>query len=226
VSRLILSWVFVVAIRHICAEELVDSKAHWEGIYQRTPPMASSWYQPEPSRSLELLTSLRVGPTSSIIDVGGGDSTFVDAVVARRLGHVTVLDLSRTALQRARTRLGAHAAEVTWVEGDVLQADLPLHLYDVWHDRAVFHFLTDRDDRLRYVAAATSSLKPGGAVIISTFALAGPERCSGLQVARYDSDLLAREFGDAFALVSAVHDVHRTPSGAEQHFTYAVLRLQ
>jgi len=188
--------------------------------------MGSSWYQHEATRSLELLVSLGVGPASNIIDVGGGDSTLVDAVVARRMGRITVLDLSRTALQRARTRLGSMAVPVTWMEGDVLRADLPSHSYDVWHDRAVFHFLTDREDRLRYVAAATSALKPGGAIVIATFALEGPERCSGLQVARYDAELLAREFGDAFSLVSAVHDVHRTPSGEEQRFTYAVLRLQ
>ena len=204
---------------------MVDSKTYWEGVYERNPPMSSSWYQHEASRSLDLLVSLGVGPTSNIIDVGGGDSTLVDGVVARRMGRVTVLDLSRTALQRARMRLGSNADPVTWMEGDVLQANLPSHFYDVWHDRAVFHFLTDREDRLRYVAAATSALKPGGAVVIATFALEGPERCSGLQVERYDSEMLAREFGDAFALVSALHDVHRTPSGAEQQFTYAVLRL-
>ncbi len=203
----------------------MDSKTYWEGVYERNPPMSSSWYQHEASRSLDLLVSLGVGPTSNIIDVGGGDSTLVDGVVARRMGRVTVLDLSRTALQRARMRLGSNADPVTWMEGDVLQANLPSHFYDVWHDRAVFHFLTDREDRLRYVAAATSALKPGGAVVIATFALEGPERCSGLQVERYDSEMLAREFGDAFALVSALHDVHRTPSGAEQQFTYAVLRL-
>jgi SAM-dependent methyltransferase len=228
-------WAFAPTDRFVVApdrgstirrEDLVDLKTHWEGVYERTPPKASSWYQPEPTRSLELLTDLGVGPASRIIDVGGGDSTLADAVVARRLGHVTVLDLSSTALRRARTRLGAHAAEVTWMESDVLQARLPSHSYDVWHDRAVFHFLTDRGDRARYVAAATSALEPGGAVVIATFALDGPERCSGLRVARYDSELLAREFGDAFALVKAVHDVHRTPSGAEQQFTYVVLRLR
>lgn len=204
----------------------MDPRSHWEGVYERSSPMGSSWYQHEATRSLELLVSLGVGPASNIIDVGGGDSTLVDGVVARRMGRITVLDLSRTALQRARTRLGSMAVPVTWMEGDVLRADLPSHSYDVWHDRAVFHFLTDREDRLRYVAAATSALKPGGAIVIATFALEGPERCSGLQVARYDAELLAREFGDAFSLVSAVHDVHRTPSGEEQRFTYAVLRLQ
>jgi hypothetical protein len=111
------------------------------------------------------------------------------------------------------------------MEGDVLRADLPSHSYDVWHDRAVFHFLTDRKDRVRYVAAATSALKPGGAVVMATFALDGPERCSGLRVARYDPEMLASEFGDAFSLASAVRDVHRTPSGVEQQFTWAVLRL-
>jgi ubiquinone/menaquinone biosynthesis C-methylase UbiE len=203
----------------------VDSSAYWERIYERSSPMSSSWYQPEASRSLELLAGLGVGRTSNIIDVGGGDSTLVDGLVARAMGRVTVLDLSRTALQRARTRLGSTSEDVSWIECDVLRADLPSHSYDVWHDRALFHFLTERDDRLRYVAAATSALKPGGAVVISTFALEGPDHCSGLQVARYDPEMLAREFGDAFSLASAMRDVHRTPSGADQQFTYAVLRL-
>lgn len=204
----------------------MDPKTHWEGVYARSSPMTSSWYQHEASRSLELLAGLGVGPASNIIDVGGGDSTFVDGVVARRMGRVTVLDLSPTALQRARTRLGSNSERVSWIEGDVLRADLPPHSFDVWHDRAVFHFLTDREDRRRYVAAATRALKPGGAVVIATFALDGPERCSGLQVARYDPEMLASEFGDAFSLESAVRDVHRTPSGVEQQFTWAVLRLE
>jgi ubiquinone/menaquinone biosynthesis C-methylase UbiE len=203
----------------------VDSSAYWERVYERSSPMSSSWYQREASRSLEFLAGLGVAPTSDVIDVGGGDSTFVDGVIARRMGRVTVLDLSRTALQRARTRLGSDSDAVTWIEGDVLRADLPSQSYDVWHDRAAFHFLTDREDRVRYVAAAASALKPGGAVVIATFALEGPERCSGLQVARYDPEMLAREFGDAFSLASAVRDVHRTPSGVEQQFTWAVLRL-
>lgn len=203
----------------------MDSSAYWEGVYQRSSPMSSSWFQHEASRSLELLAGLGVGPTSNIIDVGGGDSTLVDGLVARRMGRVTVLDVSRTALLRSRTRLGSNSEAVTWVEGDVLRADLPSHSYDVWHDRALFHFLTDREDRLRYVAAATSALRPGGAVLIATFALEGPERCSGLQVVRYDPEMIASEFGDAFSLASAVRDVHRTPWGAEQQFTWAVLRL-
>ena len=207
-------------------ETSVDSKTYWEGIYARSSPMTSSWYQPEASRSLELLASLGVGPASRIIDVGGGDSTLVDGLIARRMGRVTVLDLSRTALQRAQARLSSNAELVTWIEGNALHADLPPRSYDVWHDRALFHFLTDRADRQRYVAAAASALEPGGAVVIATFALDGPERCSGLPVVRYDSASLATEFGDAFSLQSTVHDLHRTPSGLEQAFTYAVLRYQ
>lgn len=198
-------------------------KAHWETVYAKNHPAALSWYQPLPARTLELLAEAGAAPASAIIDVGGGDSTLVDALVERHWGPVTVLDLSATALARARARLGARAREVTWVEADVTRADLPAGGYDVWHDRALFHFLTDPKDRARYVATAAAALRSGGTLVIATFALDGPSRCSGLEVARFSPEGLAQEFGGEFALRRGFADVHRTPSGAEQRFTCAML---
>ena len=154
-----------------------------------------------------------------MIDIGGGDSRLVDHLVARGLRCVTVLDVSRTALDRARARLGDQAAKVTWIEADVTGSwgTAPV---DIWHDRAVFHFLTEAEDRRRYVAHVRESVKPGGAVIIGTFAPDGPERCSGLPVRRYDAAGIGAELGEMFTLVETIADQHRTPGGTQQSFTY------
>lgn len=202
----------------------MNRKAHWEAIYATKQPAELSWYQAEPTRSLELLREAGAGPESEVIDIGGGDSTFVDAVVAAQLGRVTVLDISATALERARARLGARANEVTWLEADIARAELPAHAFDVWHDRAMFHFLTQPEDRARYVATAAAALRPGGSLLISTFAPGGPMRCSGLDVVRYSAEEVARELGDAFVLERGFADLHRTPGGSEQRFTVAKLR--
>jgi SAM-dependent methyltransferase len=202
----------------------VERKAHWEGVYASRQPTEVSWYQVEPTRSLELLRAEGAGSDTEIIDIGGGDSTFVDAVLAARLGRVTVLDISGAALARARARLGARAVEVEWIEADVTRVELPAQAFDVWHDRAVFHFLTRAEDRARYVATAAGALRPGGALLIAAFALEGPTRCSGLEVARYGPAELAWEFGEGFALERSFADVHRTPGGVEQRLTVAVLR--
>jgi SAM-dependent methyltransferase len=193
-------------------------------VYATTRPTEVSWHQPSPTRSLELLRRAQAGPETSIIDIGGGDSTLVDAVLGAQLGRVTVLDISAAALARARERLGPRASEVTWIEGDVTGVELPPQAFDVWHDRAVFHFLTQAEDRARYVASAAAALRPGGTLIIATFAPGGPARCSGLEVSHYRAEEMAREFGDPFLLQEGFVDVHRTPAGTEQPFTYAVLR--
>lgn len=200
----------------------MDRKAHWEQVYDTRSSMEVSWYQPLPARSLELIREAGAGPESAVIDVGGGDSRLVDTLLEREFRRVTVLDLSGAALARARARLGAPAAAVIWLEADVTAAELAPAAYDLWHDRAVFHFLTDPQDRVRYVAAAARAVRPGGALIIATFALDGPTRCSGLEVVRYGPEELAREFGDSFVLLRSFGDVHRTPSGGEQRFTYAM----
>jgi SAM-dependent methyltransferase len=204
-----------------------SSKAHWEKVYGSRLPTELSWYQPKPTRSLELLDQLGTTSSTAIIDVGGGTSTLVDALLERRVARVAVLDISRAALEYAKARLGARAAMVEWIEADITRADSGANaLYDIWHDRAVFHFLTKADDRRHYVAAAGRALRPGGVALIATFSPHGPTRCSGLDVVRYDSEHLAREFGSEFSLERSVDELHHTPSGLVQPFTYTVLRRQ
>lgn len=203
---------------------MTDRQAHWEHVYRTRQPTEVSWFQTEPARSLALLAEAGVGPASAIIDVGGGDSTLVDALLARGFRDVTVLDLSASALARARERVGASGQGVAWLQADVTRVGLPAGRFDAWHDRAVFHFLTGPADRARYVAAAHDALRPGGTLVVATFAADGPTRCSGLDVARYDDEALAREFGDGFGLERGAREAHRTPAGVEQRFTYAVLR--
>lgn len=205
------------------ARDTTDASVHWNALYRTKRTDEMSWYQPFPTRSIELLLRSGANEESEIIDVGGGDSTFVDALLERGFRHVTVLDISCQALGRARGRLGEgeRANGVTWIEADVRDANLPADGFDVWHDRAVFHFLTRQEDRERYLAQVTHALRHGGSLIIATFALEGPPRCSGLATARYDATGLAHALGDEFVLRESVTDVHRTPAGVEQAFTYA-----
>lgn len=202
----------------------MDRKTHWDRIYRTQRSTEVSWYQAEPTRSLELLRETGAGPETEIIDIGGGDSTLVDAVVSGGLGRMTVLDISSAALTRAQARLGERAREVTWIEADVTLAELPPQAFDVWHDRAVYHFLTEPADRARYREAAAAAVRHGGTLLIATFAPEGPTHCSGLLVSRYSVADLARDFSPAFALTRGFADVHRTPTGREQHFSVAVLR--
>ncbi len=197
---------------------------HWNRVYRTRLSNEVSWFQPEPTRSLELITEAGALPDSAIVDIGGGDSTLVDALLARGFRQVTVLDVAAAALERARARLGPAADSVTWRVADVTSAELPPAAYDLWHDRAVFHFLVDAEERRQYVNAAANALRTGGTLIISTFALDGPTRCSGLDVQRYDADGLAQEFGARFELVKQLPHLHHTPSGGEQRFTFAVFR--
>lgn len=204
----------------------MDRREHWERVYTTRQPTEVSWYQPTPTRSLELLREAGAGPHTSLIDIGGGDSTLVDVVIAERFGAITVLDISGAALARARARLGERSRDVTWIEGDVTSATLPPGAFDVWHDRAVFHFLTGADDRARYATTAAAALKPSGTLIMATFAADGPMKCSGLDVMRYSAESLALALGGAFQLIRSFNDVHRTPSGGEQRFLYSVFRRQ
>lgn len=203
-----------------------NSKAHWEAVYGSRAPAELSWYQSEPTRSLELLEQLGAGAANAIIDVGGGASTLVDGLLERGFRNLTVLDISSMALAHAKARLGTRSTAVKWIEADITVVELEAAAYDLWHDRAVFHFLTRSDDRRRYVAAAAHALRPGGAALIATFSLQGPARCSGLDVVRYDAGSLAREFGSAFSLERGVDELHHTPSGNAQAFTFTVLRRQ
>jgi ubiquinone/menaquinone biosynthesis C-methylase UbiE len=200
------------------------SKAHWDHIYRNKDVAHVSWFQQHPELSLQFIEHTRVSKTAQIIDVGGGASTLVDDLLANGYQNITVLDISGAALEVAQRRLGGRAANVTWLEADVTQANVPSRFYDVWHDRAVFHFLVRPEDRRRYLESVQRSVKAGGHVIVATFGLDGPLRCSGLDVVRYSPDTLHDEFGDAFELVEATSESHLTPFGTEQKFIYCYCR--
>ena len=193
---------------------------HWEKVYSTKSANNVSWFQAHATRSLEIIRSIHPKPDSRIIDVGGGASTLVDDLLSDGFERVCVLDLSASALAVARQRLGAAASQVAWLTGDIRQVELPTQAYDIWHDRAVFHFLTDPADRLAYVQQVMKAVKPGGHVIVATFAPDGPEQCSGLPVARYDHVRLHGEFGPAFELLDHASEEHKTPWGSLQHFVY------
>ncbi len=204
----------------------MDRKQHWEDVYRRKRPEEVSWYQAEPTLSLSLVTEAAGAGRASIIDVGGGASTLVDRLVDRPSTEITVLDLSVAALRAAQSRLGAKAAKVRWIEADILNVDMPEAGYDIWHDRAVFHFLTDPDDRLRYIAQVRRSVRVGGHVLVATFAADGPQKCSGLEVARYSPAELHSQFGEEFRLLKSVSEDHVTPTGTTQKFVYCVCSVE
>jgi SAM-dependent methyltransferase len=202
----------------------MDRRAHWENVYREKGPEQVSWFQPEARISRELIEREVPDRAAAILDVGAGASRLVDGLLAAGYRRLTVLDLSAAALAQSQRRLGIAAAGVTWLEADVLTADLPAAAFDVWHDRAVFHFLTEAPDRTRYVAQATRALRPGGCALVATFAEDGPTRCSGLDVARYSAAELQAEFGPAFRTIESRREEHRTPWGAVQAFTYCLCR--
>jgi len=202
------------------------NKSHWENIYEYKGATQVSWYQEHARLSLECIRNTGIQKTAYIIDVGGGASTLVDDLAADGFEHITVLDISANALQLARERLGQRAANVNWIEADITQTGLLYQAYDVWHDRAVFHFLTQTEDRTRYVENVLHAVRPGGHVIIATFANDGPDHCSGLEVVRYDPKELHNEFGDSFDLVNSTRETHQTPFGTEQRFIYCYCRKQ
>lgn len=202
----------------------MDAKAHWEHVYRSKGPEQLSWFQAEATLSRELIARLVPERESRIIDVGAGASTLVDGLLADGYSNVTVLDLSVTALDAARQRLGPDAERVVWLEGDVLTLAIPGASADVWHDRAVFHFLTETLDRARYIEQVRRVLHPNGTVIVATFAEDGPTRCSGLDVRRYSPAGLQSEFGRDFRLLESRREEHHTPWGAKQAFTYCACR--
>ena len=204
----------------------MNSREHWERIYNAKSATEVSWYQREPTCSVELIRRVARDRSGVIFDIGGGASTLVDFLLAEGYRGVTVLDLAAPALARARNRLKERAGLAGWVCADVLSFPLAVSSVDVWHDRAVFHFLTAPEDRRRYVANVECAVRPGGAVIVATFASDGPTKCSGLEVARYGSTELQAEFGPRFELVDGLRELHRTPSGAVQAFQYCLCRLK
>ena len=202
----------------------MDGKRHWETVYGTKAPDAVSWYAPHLRVSLDYVRRAAPGKRAAIIDVGAGESTLVDDLLHEGYDKLTALDLSATALEVTRRRIGAPADRVAWLAADVLNADLPAGAFDVWHDRAVFHFLTGDAQRERYVAQVLHALKPGGFAIVGTFGPQGPEKCSGLPVARYAPDELHGKFGAPFQLLDSSVDLHTTPWGAPQQFVYCFCR--
>jgi SAM-dependent methyltransferase len=203
----------------------MDPKSYWDHIYRGKLPTEVSWYQPHALRSRELIRRVSPPPDGAIIDVGAGASTLVDDLLDAGYHHLTLLDLSATALAVARTRLGTRANRVQWIEGDILKAALPEAGYSVWHDRAVFHFLTTPADRARYVTQLRRAVRPGGFVLVASFAADGPTRCSGLEVDRYSPEALHAEFGAPFRLMISEREEHVTPRGVRQAFIYCLCRM-
>jgi SAM-dependent methyltransferase len=197
---------------------------HWETVYLTKAVDGVSWYSPHLLRSWQLLDSLELSAATRIIDVGGGASTFVDDALARGFHNVTVLDLAESALGAARARLGDLAERASWVAGDVTKVELGADSFDVWHDRAVFHFLTDPHDQARYMAALDRALAPGGYVVMATFGPNGPDRCSNLATLRLSGEELFSRFPAGFEKLSVTQDVHTTPWGATQEFSYLLAK--
>jgi hypothetical protein len=201
---------------------MAEQRRHWDDVYATRAESALSWYQRRSSRSLAYVTAAATW-ASPIIDIGGGASTLVDDLLVRGYASLTVLDISETGLARAKARLGARASAVTWIVADIRRWHPP-RLYEVWHDRAVFHFLTTTDDQDAYIAALRAGTRAGASIIMATFAPDGPDRCSGLPVQRYGSRQLASRLGAPFVLVEDAAETHTTPSGIEQRFCYSILR--
>jgi 2-polyprenyl-3-methyl-5-hydroxy-6-metoxy-1,4-benzoquinol methylase len=201
----------------------VSRKTHWERVYTTKGEREVSWFQENPVPSLELIGLAGLFTDASIIDIGGGASRLVDALTKRKIGKITVLDLSAVALDAARERLGEKGADVKWVVADVTTWE-PSQTYDLWHDRAALHFLTDASDRSAYVGNLKKAVRPGGHVIIGTFALDGPERCSGLPIMRYDAGVLGAILGIEFDLMDSRRHDHTTPWGAVQRFQFSTFR--
>ncbi|MEO8032730.1 MAG: class I SAM-dependent methyltransferase [Gemmatimonadota bacterium] len=204
----------------------MDTKRHWDEIYGTNAASDVSWFQPEARLSLEVIQEAVPARGSAILDVGGGASTLVDGLLGAGYTALTVLDLSSAALAQARERVRVLGERVTWLEADILSARLPAAEVDLWHDRAVFHFLTTQGERHRYIEQVRRAVRPGGHLLIATFAEDGPTRCSGLEVARYSPQALHAEFGAGFRLVRGYREDHLTPRGAHQAFTYCLCRWE
>lgn len=202
----------------------MQSKDHWEKVYTTKEADNVSWFQAHAELSMRLIRESCPRRDAAIIDVGGGASTLVDELLDDGYPNVTVLDLSSAALAESRRRLGVRGDTVRWMEADITCAEFEPHSFDLWHDRAVFHFLTTKKDRIAYVRQVLQAVKPGGHVIMATFGSDGPSQCSGLPVMRYAPDELHAEFGDAFTLLAHEEQLHHTPFGTDQQFVYCMCR--
>ena len=197
----------------------LDMKTHWEEIYNTKPPTEVSWYQTSPSLSLKLIETTAIEKGQGIIDVGGGSSMLVDCLLDEGYEDLAVLDLSGRSLEIARERLAGRKDDVEWYESDATEFQPPRRFH-LWHDRAVFHFLTDEQDRREYVNVLREALMPEGYLVMATFAINGPKRCSGLDTVQYDEESMSLELGDEFVLMKNVDETHVTPGDKEQKFTY------
>lgn len=204
----------------------MDTRSHWENVYSTKTADEVSWFQAQATRSLAIIQQLLPDTAGRILDVGGGASTLVDGLLEANYSNLAVLDLSSSALEVAKNRLGPASDCVGWLQGDVTRLSLPKHNIDLWHDRAVFHFLTNEADRQSYINTVLNSVKPGGHVIVATFAEDGPEKCSGLPVRRYSATALHEEFGSSFMLLGHQKEVHQTPFNTSQSFVYCYCRVE
>lgn len=199
-------------------------KRHWENIYQTKDTTTDvSWYQSYPQTSMDLILSTEVGKDGSLIDVGSGDSRLVDALLELGFNNLSMLDISAESLEKAKARLGDKAASITWIESDVLELDTS-ERFDVWHDRATFHFLTKGKDIARYIEIAGKLINPNGHLVISTFSINGPKQCSGLDITQYSEDLIKETFKKDFNHVKSFEETHTTPFGTEQNFLWTVFK--
>ena len=201
----------------------MSRQEHWNQVYRTKATDNVSWYQHRPEVSLSLIAASGIDRNAGIIDVGGGASVLVDCLLDSGYSRLGVLDVSAVALAHSRARLGHQAAVIEWFESDVTAFNPP-HRYGLWHDRAVFHFLTLAEERSNYLASLRNSLRPGGSVIIATFALDGPAKCSGLDVVRYDERSMLAELGTEFQLLEIRNEAHLTPWQSEQRFIYFRLK--
>ena len=202
----------------------MNTKLHWDTVYETKCDNQVSWFREHLENSLKLIRETNVGKQGEIIDVGGGSSTLVDDLLDKGFANLTVLDISSKAIEKSRERLGRKATKIEWIEADITEAVLPENYYDVWHDRAVFHFLTEQEDRRKYIELVMRSVKVGGHIIIVSFGLNGPAKCSGLDVVRYSPETMHHEFGKSFKLVKSFDETHHTPFETTQQFIYCYCR--
>jgi len=196
-----------------------ERKTHWDQVYQNKSPLEVSWYQKQPAICLELIEHTGISKDAALIDVGGGASTLIDHLMAAGYTNLTVLDISAAALAHAQQRMGQQANAVNWIVADVTEFSAPTK-YALWHDRAVFHFLTKQSDRDAYISVLRQSLQPGGHMILAAFGIGGPDKCSGLDIVQYDAEKLSAELGKEFVLQEETAETHQTPDGRPQKFGY------
>ncbi len=200
-----------------------ETKIHWDNVYLSKDPTETSWYQKDPTVSLNLINDAGISHSSSIVDIGGGASVLVDKLLDQGFQDLTVVDISERALEHTKHRLANRADDINWIVADITEYEFQRE-YDLWHDRAVFHFLTNPEQRERYKQSLKNTLAPNGYLILATFALDGPMKCSGLEVERYGTAKLQVELGNDFDLLKSVEENHQTPWGSEQKFTYCLFK--